>query len=304
MLASEGLYSPHLAFLLQVLLQVQVSPLRALDALFVCACTPIAMDDSYKGPVEIYLLTAPDGKHYVGQTQCKVRNGKGGWRNNGLHARLLQHKQQAAKPEQAGRCTFLARSIRKHGPDAFRSEVLVRVSKCLANAYEKRFIEAYDCMAPNGLNLTSGGDVYTFSVESRQRMSQAKRARGSYSEDYKAILSSSARKRAKQSDLPTFIIQLAARGTNSPGYRVQIYHNGKVYRTENTAKGKAMEEKLSHAVQARDMIMKDLGMAPIAGTTPVPLNIPPSYPDTLIYLYRASKNRRSRRRWSRRSGNS
>jgi len=42
---------PHLAFLLQVLLQVQVSPLRALDALFVYACTPIAMNDSYKGPM-------------------------------------------------------------------------------------------------------------------------------------------------------------------------------------------------------------------------------------------------------------
>ncbi len=227
------------------------------------------MADAYTGPVDIYLLTAPDGKQYVGQTQCKTRNGNGGWRNNGFRARWLQHKRHAAKPEQAGKCTVLARSICKHGSDAFRSEVLVQVPKILADAYEKKFIEAYDCIAPNGLNLTSGGDVYEFSLESRQRMSQAKRARGSYSKDYKATLSASAIKRPKKSGLPTFIVQLKARGTCSTGYRVQIYHDGKVYRTEFTAKGKTMQEKLERAVQTRDMVMKDLGMAPIAGT-PLP----------------------------------
>lgn len=40
----------------------------------------------YAGPVEIYLLTAPNGKQYVGQSQCHRRSGKK-WAAKGFKGR-------------------------------------------------------------------------------------------------------------------------------------------------------------------------------------------------------------------------
>lgn len=104
----------------------------------------------------VYLLTSPTGKRYVGQTQrgdVAIR-----W---GQHRCLRNHRP-------------LSRAIAKHGWDAFQKEIVFETDdRLVLNAKEVELIALYDCMAPNGYNLTAGGDgvvrrVWTQAQRDRQ----------------------------------------------------------------------------------------------------------------------------------------
>ncbi len=211
----------------------------------------------YTGPVDIYLLTAPDGKRYVGQTQRFTRNGRSKWKRHGLEKRFAENV--SAKRHQS----LLRASLDKHGGASFTKEILVIVPKAQANHYETVFIEAYNTTGPIGLNMTTGGYYAVATSASRQLMSNFKRNRGSYTKEYRAILSAAARKRPKESDLPTYIVEIAPRGTNAAGYRSQVWHANKCHVREFTAKKMSMETKLEKAVRARDATMSALGMPPL-----------------------------------------
>ena len=69
----------------------------------------------------------------------------------------------------------LYNAFRKYGRDKFKIEaVCSALSPEYLNELEQYFIKFYDCMAPKGYNLTSGGDsAYTRSEHSREQQRRA-----------------------------------------------------------------------------------------------------------------------------------
>ena len=89
----------------------------------------------------VYKLTNTDnGKIYVGQTRFTVEK------------RFKEH----ARAE-----SFIGDAIRKYGEEQFMIEVL-ETCETREEAYELEifFIAKFNCMAPNGYNLTKGGIHY------------------------------------------------------------------------------------------------------------------------------------------------
>jgi hypothetical protein len=65
-------------------------------------------------------------------------------------------------------------AIQKHGFDNFEATVLIKVDSLdELNYYEKELIAQFNCMSPNGYNLTAGGDTHECSEETRQKLRQA-----------------------------------------------------------------------------------------------------------------------------------
>lgn len=92
----------------------------------------------------IYLITnTVTGHRYVGQTSRTVT------------ARWKQHVSDALhKPN---KMTLMGRAIRKYGAESFSVETIGQFTNCLGEA-EKLFIAELNTFAPNGYNLTQGGD--------------------------------------------------------------------------------------------------------------------------------------------------
>lgn len=107
----------------------------------------------------VYLITnMKNGKHYVGQTIRTVEE------------RFNEH----AKKDSA-----IGRAIRRHGKKNFKLEILKTcATKAELDACEMFFIAALKTRAPNGYNLTDGGEGTVgreFSAETRSKLSEAQR---------------------------------------------------------------------------------------------------------------------------------
>ena len=126
----------------------------------------LATDSEYIGGY-IYKITAPNGKAYVGQHKFKVNatakphRGRVKLKLNmySLQKRLKDHCKKGSN------CVLLKRSITKYSWDNMSKEVLLRCAPEQLDSYEQAMIAAWDCMAPRGLNCTSGG-------ESNKRLSE------------------------------------------------------------------------------------------------------------------------------------
>lgn len=106
----------------------------------------------------IYKITnRVNGKVYIGQTK------------NSLQWRWRKHCMPSEK------CTCLVRAIQKYGKENFTVEQIDTASdRDELNAKEIYWIQHYDCIAPNGYNLKSGGNEnLIYSEETRRRISQA-----------------------------------------------------------------------------------------------------------------------------------
>ena len=118
-----------------------------------------------------------NGKVYIGQTIQP------------LHKRLNQHK--CKKYASVGK-SVISQAIQKHGFKNFEVEIIGRVDSYeRMDEYERKAITFYNCISPNGYNLTSGGQSQgkrckevveriasknrgrTHTVESRKNMSEA-----------------------------------------------------------------------------------------------------------------------------------
>lgn len=106
----------------------------------------------------IYKITNRiNGKVYIGQT---IKSLAHRWR---------QHCMPSEK------CTCLVRAIQKYGKENFTVEQIdVASDPDELNEKEKYWIAEYDCMAPKGYNLKSGGNEnIVYSDETRRRISEA-----------------------------------------------------------------------------------------------------------------------------------
>jgi group I intron endonuclease len=105
----------------------------------------------------IYCLRSPSGKCYIGQTRRPIQK------------RLREHKKQIPG------CIALNNAISKYGFENFKIEILLEVNDSVLNEYEKKFIDSYNTIYPNGYNIRSGGsENSTHCIESCERMRQAK----------------------------------------------------------------------------------------------------------------------------------
>ena len=106
----------------------------------------------------VYRLTnLVTGKTYIGKTVCFKR-------------RMYEHKRSKSK-------TYLHSSIRKHGWDNFKKEIIIDdvPEEDLSNL-EISYIEVENTVAPNGYNLTLGGEGasgFKHTEKGREKISQA-----------------------------------------------------------------------------------------------------------------------------------
>lgn len=119
---------------------------------------------SREGRMIVYLITnIINGKQYVGQT-IQV-----------LERRWNFHMSKNS------RCLALKAAIEKYGKENFKvKEVYRALSLEELNKKEQEFIADLNTLAPNGYNLTTGGDRPVFSKESIEKMSKSAKGRSSW----------------------------------------------------------------------------------------------------------------------------
>jgi group I intron endonuclease len=104
----------------------------------------------------IYKLTSPSGKSYIGLTKQTIEK------------RLWKHKRSQ-------RCRLLQKAIKKYGFDSFKVEVLdANVPHEKLGDLEKKRIAEHKTLAPNGYNLSTGGQSgFKYCQSTRLRQAEA-----------------------------------------------------------------------------------------------------------------------------------
>lgn len=93
-----------------------------------------------KGYGFIYKYTSPSGKSYIGQTVRSLSERAG---HNGKNYKG---------------CSLFFRAIQKYGLKNFDVEILAEVPRKQLNEQEKRYIHLFNSLAPNGYNISAGGE--------------------------------------------------------------------------------------------------------------------------------------------------
>ena len=92
------------------------------------------------------IINIQNQKIYIGQTTKKRPTD-----------RFSQHKYLALHPQQEKNISYLHRAMKSDGIDNFKFEIIEQVDNLLLNEREKYWIKQYNSLAPNGYNLTVGG---------------------------------------------------------------------------------------------------------------------------------------------------
>ncbi len=161
-------------------------------------------EPSENGLVDIYLITGPTGKRYVGQACCVNKQG----RAHGTAGRFRQHCS-------VHKSFHINRAIQKHGASNFQVQTLATVTREKADASERFAIVAYNSLAPAGYNLTSGGTGPGWYHRKDMVEKMAKRMKGEWAEgkrDYVipkiAKLATGRAHEKRKFDLPLYIYQV------------------------------------------------------------------------------------------------
>lgn len=124
---------------------------------------------------EIYLVTCPSGKQYVGKANLVTSRGKA----HGTFNRWNGHLSDA-RASNGGNCRLLNEEIRLHNFQGFTIEPILSCKVDDTPKYEKLMIIEYNTKYhaqenPNGLNLQEGGNSGHLSIETRNIMCQNRR---------------------------------------------------------------------------------------------------------------------------------
>lgn len=125
---------------------------------------------------EIYLITSPCGKQYIGQTVCLAKR-KNKFINWGTKQRWCAHINEASSTNKKEGCIKLNSFINKYKAENFKIEVLLVCHINDLNYFESRMIKEYNTLSPNGLNLKTGGDKIIFSEDTKLKMSKSAKGR-------------------------------------------------------------------------------------------------------------------------------
>lgn len=159
---------------------------------------------------DIYVISSPSGKCYIGQCVQYLSNGKK-W---GYQKRYKHHVRDAmVRTYRKKDCRFLNNAIRKYGPDKMTLEKIMTCNISELDELEAYHIEEYYTLAPNGYNLVVGGANSRQSEETKKRrsLSMIGKNRG-------RILNKRKRKFSEDNILPKYLCRL--RGKYN-GYCIQ-----------------------------------------------------------------------------------
>lgn len=120
---------------------------------------------------EIYLITNKiNNKKYIGQAVKIYGKNKKKW---GYKNRWKSHLVEAFSSKK-DHCTYLNNAIRKYGKDNFEVKKIEDTN--INNTCEREiyYISHYNCLAPNGYNLKTGGAKGKDSLITRQKKSKAR----------------------------------------------------------------------------------------------------------------------------------
>lgn len=143
----------------------------------------------------IYLITSPSGKYYVGQTR------------QSLEKRWKQHI-DASKREYKNNCKVLNKALRKYGDKHFKIEILEECIDEELDTKECFYIEKYNSLVPNGMNIKNGGLTGTHNDDTKKKISDSLKGR-EVSLETRLKLSNN-----KNNELPMYMIKV------KNGYRI------------------------------------------------------------------------------------
>jgi NUMOD3 motif len=126
----------------------------------------ISMDFEFMG--EIYSITSPSGKKYIGQANCFIKKGKIK-KPHGTDGRWVTHITDAKG--KINSCPVLNNAIRKYGAHTMVVRTLIRCPLGMLDYYEKKYIRQFNTNTPFGYNLKSGGLGCTHAPETIAKMS-------------------------------------------------------------------------------------------------------------------------------------
>lgn len=128
------------------------------------------LDNEKNRYCEIYKLTNIDtNKSYVGQAVSHILNHKR-YRPYGSHKRFDCHVSEAFSNKKK-QCQYLNNSIKKHGKDKFKVEILEYCEIKDADERETFYIKKENTLFPNGYNLNTCGISCEHTEESKKRVS-------------------------------------------------------------------------------------------------------------------------------------
>ena len=182
---------------------------------------------------DIYCLTSPSGKKYIGQAVKKLKNGK----NWGYINRWKEHIRDS---KTTNYCRRLNNSIRKYSSDNFTVELIKECFVHELDKYEQQYILEYNTLSPNGYNLTNGGSncVQTEETQQLKRLSMIGKNKGK-------IYSKRPRKRTEDNNLPKYVRHYID-SSGKTGYRVSSHPTLKS--KSFLRKSISMQEKLQLAI--------------------------------------------------------
>lgn len=100
---------------------------------------------------DVYMITSPSGKSYIGQAIKFLPNG----RRHGYVQRFKQHIYEAKTNKNFS--VALDNALRKYNYEGFKLVLLKECPTEELNFWEQAFIKQYNTLTPNGYNLTEGG---------------------------------------------------------------------------------------------------------------------------------------------------
>lgn len=111
---------------------------------------------------------------YIGQTRSHRKN-HNKYRPFGEVKRFLDHVSEAYSQSECKKkknCRYLNNAIRKYGKENFDVNLLLNCDINELDIFEKKYIESYNSLYPNGYNLTIGGKTfYVKKIESENTLS-------------------------------------------------------------------------------------------------------------------------------------
>ncbi len=216
------------------------------------ACLPDlqqGQNESEEDLVDIYLITGPTGKRYVGQASCVNKQGH----SHGTAGRFRQHCNGHKK-------FHINAAIQKHGKACFQVETLTTVPRHKADASEKFAIVAYNSLAPAGYNLTTGGTGPGWYHNKCMVEKMSERMKQEWAAGKRDLVIPKIAKLAKgrahekrKFDLPLYVYQVEGKKVVGVECRVPGHP-----RKSFTTREMPYTAKVAAAVAHRDTILKDL----------------------------------------------
>jgi hypothetical protein len=189
---------------------------------------------------EIYCITSPSNKKYIGQCVKLLSSGKK-W---GYLKRWNQHIYEAKNNKNY--CRLLDNAIRKYNPENFTIELIKECEIKDLDYYENIYISELNTITPNGYNLTTGKSKSRQSDETKNL-----RRKNMIGKNLGKSLNKKSRKRIEDNNLPKYL-RYYKDSSGKEGYRIS---NHPLLKDKSfVSKYVCIEDKLQMAIQYLNLI--------------------------------------------------